>query len=286
MATVPVVAMIGQLTLGSSAWVTVPDNDVQPFEPDCIYQVQVSGFDSWYTAAAVSPDSLLMNPYGSEEEGGGYTLTIPSASKTHLLVTQNGKALKDIDLGFESIRKWCPSKTTKIPIAGNSTFSEDCLYQVQEVGSYHRFQATGISGKQLELLPSDYSRLSSPVEANILSNEKNQTTTRNEYGQYHINPVGYIRQQCPASPWQKQSDIGTFNSDCLYRVLLDDKLTWQQAMGVGKNGFTLYISSYVPDGFTGTIKSIDSMSKGKYTRVRSGDQTTSGTVTAIEFYCP
>ena len=287
MASVSGIAALLSTMAMSQSWVKVPTDDARSFDPDCIYQVQLDDFSHWYTAAAANPQSLLFTPYGSIEDVNEYSLILESDSKNTLLLKKSSGDVEKINLGFEDIRMWCPGATNDIPLDRNTTFAGDCLHRVHESGGYFNFLTTGFSSESLELLPHDYGSSSSSVQADISYKTKNQTEIKTVSGQRSLHKVDNISRQCIKNVWNSEPDTGSFKTQCIYRVLLDsDPYNWQLAFGIDTNGFTLYVNNFVPQGVTGTQKTIGFTSKGKYTRTRAGESDQNGIVRAIQYICP
>ncbi|WP_252179620.1 hypothetical protein [Endozoicomonas sp. 4G] len=103
-----------------SPWVYIATDTPEDFNPHCHYQVE---FDqTWFFAAAVNKDALLLTPYGSLENADTYVLKISATQKNSLIIKSNGSTSEQ-PLGFESIRRWCPSAPEKIDLNNNNSFN-------------------------------------------------------------------------------------------------------------------------------------------------------------------
>jgi hypothetical protein len=280
-------------------WVNIPSSGDEQFNPECFYQVELDF--SYFFAAAINPDALLLTPYGSLKNAGDFQCKI-TADQKQTLTTYTNSGSQTENLGFETIREWCPKSTTKVDLTTNSSFSPDCVYRANEYQSFNNFLMTGSDKGMLQLIPHDYSHSNSFVEADISSLRKNETLIRNENGQKKLITTQSILSQCADIQWRDFPDeesarkvqpdsnlriqASTFSKDCFYRVMLDADPTWQMAFGVDREGFTLFINTYVPDNITGTKKSISWISPEQYVRSRKGEEDKKGTVKRIQQFCP
>ncbi|WP_062270438.1 hypothetical protein [Endozoicomonas arenosclerae] len=283
-----------------SPWVEIPTDTPEAFNPQCRYQVELD--QAWFFAAAVNKDALLLTPYGSLENAEAYVLKISAAQKNTLIIESSGSTSEQ-PLGFETIRRWCPSTPVKVDLNNNSSFNLDCFHWINEEQAFYNYLPTSYDKTQLELIPKDFDSLKTVLKANIQSDRKNTTVVQKADGQPRKVRTNTILSQCQNVEWKEFPDqdstkkvieeakdgklqASSFSRDCFYRVQLDEDPSWQSAFGTDNGGFTLYINTYFPDSVTGTQKTIDWMTTDQYTRTRKGEEKTTGSVKRIQYFCP
>ncbi len=283
-----------------SPWVDVATDTPEDFNPNCHYQVE---FDqAWFFAAAVNKDALLLTPYGSLENAETYILKISAAQKNTLIV-ESSDGTSEKPLGFESIRRWCPSVPEKLDLNSNSSFNPDCFHWINEEQAFYNYLSTCYNKTRLELIPEDFGDQKTVLKAHIQSDRKNTTLVQKADGQASKVPTHTILSQCQNIEWKEFPDsdstkkviheargrklqASSFSRNCFYRVQLDSDTSWQTAFGTDNGGFTLYINTYFPDSLPGTQKTIDWMTTDQYTRIRTGEAKTTGLVNRIQYFCP
>ncbi|KEQ12169.1 hypothetical protein [Endozoicomonas numazuensis] len=283
-----------------SPWVEIATNTPEDFNPQCRYQVELD--QTWFFAAAVNKDALLLTPYGSLENAEAYVLKIAAAQKNSLII-ESSRSTSEQPLGFETIRRWCPSTPEKVDLNRNSSFNLDCFHWINEEQAFYNYLPTSYDKTQLELIPKDFDSLKTVLKANIQSDRKNTTVVQKADGLPSTVRTNTILSQCQNVEWKEFPDhdstkkvieeakdgklqASSFSRDCFYRVQLDNDPSWQTAFGTDNGGFTLYINTYFPDSVTGTQKTIDWMSADQYTRTRKGEEKTTGNVKRIQYFCP
>ena len=285
--------------LTANQWEEVDLGKLDSFDKDCLYigrfdfddqgigfNQELAGLSMWTLLAGVEAQTLTFSPIQSFRTASQPAIFISATNKNDEYDKIPGQSTRDTGAVVQELKRYCPPQTPfNVNLYERSYFNNNCLYRVQdwskESGAWY------INSRQSEqavnFAPTFF--LGDSVTDNVLIKHSLRNTTilqSPNINNSHVSTPGFTM-QC-GFDWRAM-DSDSFNPDCLYRVMLDNRAEYQMAYSVDNWGTYILASTYNSGYTQGTEITITTKDLKSYLMVHDSHPHI-GTVNKIEEFCP